>query len=80
MSQIWCIGCQTESSEGILDWEQIKSSNLPSSLNINGHTVKDNELIAEEINKYLFFNKIKETITPTDKPPDDYIEPLYLNF
>ena len=78
MSQIWCIGCQTESSEGILDWEQIKSSNLPSSLNINGHTVKDNELIAEEINKYLFFNKIKETIT--DKSPDDNIEQLYLNF
>ncbi len=59
-----------------------KSSNLPSSLNINGNTVKDNKLIAEEFNKHFstIAEKIKETITPTDKPPDDYIEPLNLNF
>lgn len=59
-----------------------KSSNLPSSLNINGNTVKDNKLIAEEFNQHFasIADKIKETITPTDKPPDEYIEPLNLNF
>ena len=59
-----------------------KSSDLPSSLNINGNNVKENKLIAEEFNKHFssIADKIKEAINPTDEPPDDYIEQLNLNF
>jgi len=59
-----------------------KSFTLPDELNINGQIIKDQGKISQEFNKHFtsIAHKIKNDITPTDKPPDDYLEQLDLNF
>ena len=71
-------------------WETIKKASginkrsftLPDELNVNGQTIKDKSKIAAAFNKHFtsIANKIKNDITPTDKPPDEFLEQLDLNF
>ena len=71
-------------------WETIREASgirkkpftLPDELNINGQITKDQSKIAEAFNKHFtsIAHKIKDDITPTDKPPDDYLEQLNFNF
>ena len=59
-----------------------KSFTLPDQLNVDGQIIKDQSKIAHAFNKHFtsIANKIKNDITPTDKPPDDYLEQLDFNF
>ena len=50
-------------------------------LNVDGQIIKDQSKIAHAFNKHFtsIANKIKNDITSTDKPPDNYLEQLDLN-
>lgn len=71
-------------------WETIRKASginkkhftLPDELNVNGQTIKDKNKIADAFNKHFtsIASKIKNDITPTDKPPDEYLEELDLDF
>jgi exonuclease III len=54
----------------------------PQSLNVNGQQITQSDQIAEHFNQHFtsITDSIRQTIPPTDRPPDSYIEELDSNF
>ena len=72
-------------------WEIIKEAcnksgraknSSPKSLNINGNIINQTELIVENFNRHFtsVTTNIQQSIPPTDRPPDSYLDEVQANF